>query len=138
MQQHNLYAYVDGCDLDGIATTLDTRFEEFVGGRNWAFGQPAIVNQRHGPESCSQPDDLPLWDLGLNLPLPDPDSEQPGWFSDVECIAQFLGKLHAECGRDFIIGVADSKARIAEDLFSVTSEQPDLAKLRSILGVRHD
>lgn len=137
MPRHTLYAYVDGCDLDAIAATLDARFQEFVDGRKWAFGQPVIVNQRHGPESCSQPDDLPLWDLGLNLPLPDPDTEQPGWFSDVECIAQFLGKLQAEFGRDFIIGVAESEAGIAEDLFGIASEEPDLAKLRSVLGVHH-
>lgn len=137
MPRHTLYAYVDGCDLHELAATLDARFEEFVDGRKWTFGPPAVVNQRYGTESCSQPGDLPLWDLGLNMPLPDPDAEQPGWFSDVECIARFLGQLHAECGRDFIIGVADSKAGIAEDLFSITSERPDLAKLRSILGVQY-
>lgn len=137
MPRHTLYAYVDGCNLDEIAAKLDARLQDFVRGRKWAFHQPAIVNQRHGPESCSQPEDLPLWDLGLKLPLPDPDAEQPGWFSDIECIAQFLGKLHADFGRDFVIGVAECKTGVAEDLFGVTSEEPDLAKLRSVLGVSH-
>ncbi len=137
MPRHNLYAYVDGADLDEIVSTLEARFAEFVGSRRWSFGQPMVVNQRHGPESCNQPEDLPLWDLGLNLPLPDPDGEQLGWFSDVESIAQFLGRLHRDCDRDFIIGVADARAGIVEDLFSITSEQPDLSKLRSVLGARH-
>src|SRR5262245_2731354 len=75
MPQHTLYAYVDGADLDGIADALDARFAEFVEGRQWVAGRASVVNQRHGHETCSQPGDLPLWDLGLNLELPHPDRE---------------------------------------------------------------
>jgi hypothetical protein len=78
---------------------------------------------------------LPLWDLGLNLQLPDPGTESPGWFADVEAVAQFLGTLHRECGRDFIIGIADMRTGITENLFDLSTDSPDLSKLRVIIGV---
>jgi hypothetical protein len=135
MPRHTLYAYVDGADLGGVAEMLDARFAEFVASRNWVAGSASVVNQRHGEETCTQPGDLPVWDLGLNLSLPDPDAEPPGWFTDVEAVAQFLGALHRECGRDFIIGIADTETGITEDLYDVSTDSPDLGRLRAIIGV---
>jgi hypothetical protein len=135
MPRYTLYAYVDGADLEDVADTLDTRFAEFVASRDWVAGHASVVNQRHGEETCTQPGDLPLWDLGLNLELPDPHTEPAGWFADVEAVAQFLGTLHREFGRGFIIGIADSQTRITEDLFYVSTDSPDLGKLRAIIGV---
>ena len=135
MPRHTLYAYVDGADLEGVADMLEERFAEFVASRNWVAGSCTVVNQRHGEETCTQPGDLPLWDLGLNLELPDPDTEPPGWFADVEAVAQFVGTLHREFGRDFIIGIADAQTHITEDLFDVSTDSPDLGRLRAIIGV---
>ena len=135
MPQHTLYAYVDGADLDDVAETLETRFVEFVASRHWIAGEASVVNERYGEETCTQPGDLPLWDLGLNLELPDPGTEPPGWFGDVEAVAQFLGTLHRECGRDFIIGIANTETSITDDLFGVSTALPDLATLRAIIGV---
>lgn len=135
MPRHTLYAYVDGADLEDVAENLDARFAEFVASRDWITGSVSVVNQRHGEETCTQPGDLPLWDLGLNLELPNPDTEPPGWFADVEAVARFLGTLHREYGRDFAIGIADGETRITEDLFYVTTDSPDLGKLRAIIGV---
>lgn len=135
MPGHSLYAYVDGADLEDIAEMLVVRFAAFVGSRDWVAGHASVVNQRHGDETCLQAGDFPLWDLGLNLELPAPDHEPLGWFTDVEAIAQFLGWLHKESGRNFIIGIADTQAGITEDLFVVSSDSPDLGKLRAIIGV---
>ena len=135
MPQHTLYAYVDGADLDGIADALDARFAKFVESRHWVAGRASVVNQRHERETCSQPGDLPLWDLGLNLELPNPDREPAGWFADVEAVGQFLGTLHREFGRDFIIGIADTQTGISNDLFDVSTDTPDLGRLRAIIGV---
>jgi hypothetical protein len=136
MPRHNLYAYVHGSDLEDVADMLDARFAEFVESRPWVAGRVSVVNQQHGEETCMQPGDLPLWDLGLNLELPDPGTEPTGWFADVEAVAQFLGTLHRECGRDFVIGIADTATGITDDLFDVSTDSPDLAKLRAIIGVR--
>jgi len=68
--------------------------------------------------------------------LPDPGDEPPGWFSDVERIAVFLGQLHAKTGRDFVIGIGDNEQGYSEDLFSVDRPQPDLVLLRRIIGVK--
>lgn len=135
MSPHTLYAYVDGADLDEIAVDLQTRFAAFVTSRDWWFRDAAwVVNQRYGRETCTRPEDLPLWDLGLNLSLPNPGAEVSDWFGDVEAIAGFLGMLHREFGRDFVIGIADMKTGIADDLFFVTTDLPDMTKLRAIMG----
>ena len=134
MPRQTLYAYVDGADVSDIADALDFRFARFVEDRRWVAGRATVVNQKHGEETCSRPEDLPLWDLGLNLELPDAGGEPPGWFADVEAVAQFLGKLHKDFGRDFVIGLANSQPGVTEDLFSVSTDAPDLGKLRAIIG----
>jgi hypothetical protein len=136
MSRHILYAYVDGSDLDEIADILDARFEEFIENRHWTAGAASVVNQGREPDPTMQPGDLPDWDLGLNLELPDPGNEPPGWFADVESIARFLGTLHREYHRDFVIGIADSETGITDDLFTVSTHFPDLDELGAIIGVR--
>jgi len=127
---------VDGADIGNVSESLAARFTQFVGSRHWVAGNASPVNRRHGEEPCTQPGDLPLWDLGLNLELPDPGAESPGWFTDVEAVARFLGVLHREFGRSFVIGIADTETGITEDLFDVSTDSPDLGRLRAIIGVR--
>jgi hypothetical protein len=126
---------VDGADLEEVADMLDERFAEFVASRDWIAGSAFVINQRHSEETRTQQGDLPPWDLGLNLELPDPDTEPPGWFADVEAVALFLGRLHRQSGRDFIIGIADSQTRTTEDLLVISTDSPDVGKLRAIIGV---
>jgi len=135
MPRHTLYAYVDGADLEDVATMLEARFMEFVASRQWVAGGASVTNQRHGQETCTQPGDSPLWDLGITLQLPNPGAGSPGWFADIEAVAQFLGTLHRESGRDFIIGIADTETGITDDLFTVSTDSPDLGRLRAIIGV---
>jgi hypothetical protein len=135
MSRHTLYAYVDGADLEDVVATLEARFVEFVRRRQWSAGKASVVNHRHGVETCTQAGELPAWDLGLNLQLPDPTTQPSCWFADVEAVAQFLGTLHRESGRDFIIGIADTETGVVEDLFDVSTDSPDLAKLRRVIGV---
>jgi hypothetical protein len=135
MPGHTLYAYVDGADLQDVAAMLEARFTEFISSRRWVAGGASIVNQRHGPDTCTQPGDLPLWDLGITLSLPEPGTEPPGWFADIEAVAQFLGTLHRECARDFIIGIADTETGVTDDLFTVSTDSPDLDRLRAMIGV---
>ena len=135
MPRHTLYAYVDGADLEDIAAMLEARFTEFVANRQWVASGASVINQRHDQDTCTQPGDLPLWDLGVALQLPDPGTESSHWFTDIEAVAQFLGTLHRESGRDFIIGIADTESGITDDLFTVSTDSPDLGRLRAVIGV---
>jgi len=135
MSRRILYAYVEGSDLERVADFLDARFQQFVNSRHWTAGHASLVNQRHRDETCTRSEDLPSWDLGLNLELPNPGAEPPGWFADVEAVALFLGKLHGESGRNFVIGISDTKTGITDDLFAISTHLPDLDKLRSIIGI---
>jgi hypothetical protein len=136
MPLQELYAYVDGADLESVANILVARFSELVGSRHWICGRAWVVNQRHEQAADTQPDDLPLWELGLNLEIPDVGAEPNGWFSDIEAIAIFLGRLHRETGRDFVIGVADAGTGAThEDMFFVSSDEPDTKTLREVFRV---
>jgi hypothetical protein len=66
---------------------------------------------------------------------PDPGRKPAGWFADVEAIACFLGNLHEEFGRDFVIGINDAQTGIAEDLYWIDDNSPDLEKLARIVGL---
>jgi hypothetical protein len=135
MSRHTLFAYVDGSDLDDIANAMQGRLRAFVEGRRWVADEAWVVNQRlEYDASCSKPEDIPSWDLGLNLLLPDPGVEPAGWFADVEAIARFLGTLHEKFGRDFVIGIADNQTGISEDLYSIDDSSPDVEKLAEIIG----
>jgi len=133
---HTLFAYVDGFDLRDVADEVETLCEAFVADWRWQFGAPRVVNRRLETDERHTSNDLPEWELGINMDLPDPGCEPLGWFSDVEAIAGFLGRLHARTGREFVIGIADSQHGYSEDLFTVQSEHPDLEQLRQIIGVR--
>ncbi|SRR6266852_6984234 len=135
MSQYMLYAYVEGSDLDLVAPILEARLKAFVSGRRWVVRDVWVVNQRHGPDTCTRPGDLPLWNLGLNLRLPKPDAEPPGWFADVEAVAQFLGELHGEFGREFVLGIGDVETGITDDMFFVSTTAPNVEELRRRLGV---
>jgi hypothetical protein len=138
MPRYTLFAYVEGSDLQGIAEGLEAEFARFVAQSVWTWGKPLVVNQRRDDDPSLGPDDLPDWEVGLNMHLPDPGDEAAGWFADVEQIARFLGRLHAQTGRDFVLGIGDNERGYSEDLFRVDSPQPDLGLLRRMIGVKGD
>jgi len=134
--RHTLYAYVVGSDLHAVADLLDQRFADFVSSRAWTCPNAWTVNQRQTDDDPSlRPGDLPGWDLGINVALPDPGEERPGWFGDIQAVAALLGVLHEETKRCFVIGIADKTTGVTEDLFDVQSASPDLDRLRQIIGV---
>jgi hypothetical protein len=134
MARQTLFAYVDGYDLKDVAAELECQFAALVASRTWRSPDVWVVNQRDSA-APSDAGDLPQWDLGLNMDLPDPGTETPGWFADIEAIALFLARLHATTGRAFVIGIQDNEADFNEDLLTIDSPTPDLARLRALIGV---
>ncbi len=137
MQRHTLYAYVDGSDLDDVAAPIEESLFMLAAAPGWVTSRPIMVNQKANA-SGGRPGDLPDWNLGLNLELPDAGAEPDGWFGDVERIAEHLSKLHLAFDREFVIGIADNVTGVTEDLFFVESDAPDVDRLRSAIGVRGD
>jgi hypothetical protein len=128
-----LYAYVDGADLEGVAQAIEHRLSTFIASRTW-FSRPDLVNQRHDPDPRDNTDDLPLWDLGVNVAMP--QEPFPGdWFRDVEALIRELAELRSQVGRDFVVGIHESESGIAEDLFFVDSDTHSMQTLREIIGV---
>ena len=135
MKAQTLYAYVDGADLADVEQLIVARMSAFIKDRSWTCSAVHLVNQKHEPDPSERPGDLPLWDLGINLDLPDPGTVSTGWFDDIAVLVTFLAGLHVEVGRDFVIGAADNKTGSAKDFYSINSPEPDLEELKAWLGV---
>jgi hypothetical protein len=134
MARHTLYAYVDGSDLDEVVCLIESRLATWLEPIEWGAMTPRLVNQKSPPNTDSVHGDLPDWDLGLNMELPDPGFEPEGWFAHVEAVALAVHRVASETGRSFVVGIEDSARGIAEDLFGISSAVPDLAQLRRIIG----
>ena len=135
MARHTLYAYADGSDLHDVADEIEALLTALVASEPWMIARPWVVNQLHERDEGDRPEDLPDWDLGLNLDLPDTDSEPAGWFQDVERIALGLGRIAVCTGREFVIGVGDNDTGISDDLFYVEDGAPNLDELRAVIGI---
>lgn len=133
--RHTLYVFVEGADLEAVATRLDSEFQSFVSSGEFRWCRPVAVNRKFGRTPEMRSEDLPQWELGVTMDLPEPGHEPKGWFADVERTVLLAARLHAETGRDFVVGILDVKRGISEDLFTVESENPDLNELRAIIGV---
>jgi hypothetical protein len=124
-----MLAYVDGSDLDGIADQLEARFRDFVSRRAWKAAEVSVVNMRQPRNPEDSPEDLPQWDLGLSLTLPNRGEKDEGWRDDVHATVDLLSVLNEEFGRDFVIAVHDRVRGFNEDVAYVASEPPDLEKI---------
>jgi hypothetical protein len=134
MARHTLYAYVKGNDLHDVAADIEARVARFIRDNRWRHGKPWVVNQQRPDDPTLRTGDLPDWDLGLNLDLPDLPQEPEGWFDDVERIATFFAELRSATGRDFVVGIGDNERGFSEDLFSIDNAAPDLGLLRRMIG----
>ncbi|WP_156173833.1 hypothetical protein [Cupriavidus basilensis] len=132
MQQHTLYAYVDGSDLDDDVVDIERELVEFVASQGWVLSRPVVVNQKSVAVG-SRPGDLPDWGLGINLALLDPGRERREWFADIERVVARLAHLRLQFGRDFVIGIADNVTGSADDILYIESESPDLGRLREVI-----
>lgn len=129
-----LYAYAEGNDLHDVANALDTAFARLIAEGGWLCGQPWAVNQRRDDDPSLGPGDLPDWEIGLNLALPDPGMEPPGWFADVERIVAALEQIRLETGRDFVLGIGHKDRNISEDVAFIDERPVDRAWLRRAFG----
>lgn len=135
MARHTLFAYVEGFDLEHVHDRIVESLVGFVDSHAWRVLTPRVVDQRFLGDSGLGPGDLPQWDLGLNVDLPDPGDAPPGWIADVEDVVRCIGRLHVDVERYFVIGLHDHLTGVNEDLFYVNTEKPDLAAMWKILGV---
>ena len=111
---NQLYIYVDGSDLEDVVVDLVSALHGSA--EHWSNGAARLVNQQQPRTPDLLPDDLPQWDLGLNLPataLSKADSAE---------LISFLTQLSAVSGRDFVIGLWKPELAISEDLCFVDAK----------------
>ena len=109
--------------LDPLAVVH--RVNEFISSRKWVCRDVWAVNQERAAGDG---------EVGLNLLLPEPHHEPPGWFQDVESIVAFCVRARQQLQRDFVIGIAGSNGR-SEDIIEIDSESPNVEYIKRFIGV---
>ena len=99
--EHVLAAYVDGFDLESVASAIRRTLERFAVSNSWPSSAVRLVDQR-SPFDPAEPDFLPQWDLGINLGL-DHIPRTPDWFAGVASLIGMMQQLASETGREFVL-----------------------------------
>ncbi|HIG28378.1 MAG TPA: hypothetical protein EYQ50_11490 [Verrucomicrobiales bacterium] len=97
--------------------------------------QSLSPTRRCTDDTSRQPGDLPDWELGFSITLPESGNEIPGWHSDIIAAGQFLAMLSFEFPSEFVIGFVDTRTGISEDLHFVQPADADLNRLRALIDV---
>jgi hypothetical protein len=124
MARHTLYAYPEGNISASTFRDLELTLKQTLQTVSW-HQNPRVATSGIGTERT----------VGYNLDLPDPELEQPGWYSDVESIALLFASLVDKTQLTFVIGIHDSTTGVSQDLHFIQSKDPDLKRLRAIIGV---
>ncbi len=133
MAKLTLYAYAQGTDLDGVASTIEERLDALVAERTWLSKDVWVVNQHDLATKAGDPE---TWDLGVNLALAAKKTRHADWVEDLAAIATLFGALNGETGRTFVLGIHDSKSGDTTDVFFIDNPSPDLAALRTAFAAR--
>jgi len=138
MPRHTLFAYVDGSDLDDIAEALEARLRAFVEARDWVADEAWVVNQQlEADASCTEPEDISCWDLGLNLHLPDPSMPAgDGMVRRCGGDCALLRQLARRVRPGFRRRDSDAQTGIAEDLYWIADGSPHVKMLARVIGLR--
>ncbi len=124
MARHTLYAYPEGNVSASTFRELELTLKQSLRTISW-HQIPRVATSGSGTERT----------VGYNFDLPDPGMEQPGWYSDVESIALLFASMVDKTQLTFVIGIYDSSSGVSQDLHFIQSNDPDLKRLRAIIGV---
>ncbi len=135
MSRHVLYAYADGPDLLERVDRLHQAIEGLIAVRRWDQARPQQVNQLHQLAPREGPLDLPQWEVGVLLLLPQHDRDPSGWFDDVAAIVAFLESLAQREDIGFVFGVRDDETGLAADIVRVTGPGSDLDAVHAAIDL---
>ena len=128
MRFSEIYIYIDGADLHEIAESLLARLDDW---QQRESSNAIVVNDQYPRTPDLEPEDLPDWNLGLNLDLRLVTREE------LERTIEFLIRLAEAFQRDFVIGCHDSTTGMSEDMtfFGFESRSRSAKKIvREVLG----
>ena len=114
-----LYFYIEGSDLEEVESKVIGTFAPFsndIGEHVW------LVNERFERARDLRPEDLPDWNLGINVKV-DAVQEQ-----ELTKIIEASAQLAARIGRSVIVGGGSTLSALAEDWFSIDGNDAEAAK----------
>ena len=122
----DLYIYFCDSDLEEIADPVESALSEWVASGN---EKVIAVNQRDIETVELGEEDLPDWDLGINISIKKTyQLKEP---------LNFMYSLAKKYKRDCVIGFVDADTGIAEDVCYFGNEEgrPDMHEIGSYLGL---
>jgi hypothetical protein len=134
MGRRVLYVYLDESEPNGAGGRVAAELERAVSVSAWTLAAPAIVNDVGSRGDASRHRDLPPWDVGLTLALPESGCEPCEWFRDVERFARITGEVVSRTGCHFVLGVAEYDAGLWQDLFVIDTPAPDVVVLAAAVS----
>ena len=105
-----LYIRVDGSDLSACEKTLMIELKDLAVRLHEL--EPKLVNFQHPKTSDMSPQDLPDWDIGLDLNL------EAITKNHAKAIAFNLQQIAVETKRDFVVGLTNEHG-ITEDIIFI-------------------
>jgi len=130
MAKNTIYAYLIGNEFKEIDGPIVEQINSFIDQQKWTCSEIWAVNQQKKDE-----DGFIKWELGINLDLPDPDHEPPGWFEDVKAIISFCVITRKRYNHDIVIGISDNERGITEDIVEIDSDEPDIEYIKNFIGI---
>ena len=130
MAKNTIYAYLIGNELGAIADTIVAQINEFITHQNWICSNIWAVNQQRNTDEGHKE-----WELGINIDLPDPNQEPPGWFNDVKTIISFFVNIRKKYNHDIVVGISDNERGLAEDIREIDSDEPDIEFISRFIGI---
>ena len=125
MSKCTLSAYILPGESAVDQTAFVHRVNQFISARKWECEDVWAVAQERSDQDR---------EIGLNLLLPEPQQEPPGWFQDIEAIVAFCVQARRELERDFVIGIAGANG-LSEDIIEIDSERPNVEYIKRFIGV---
>ncbi len=124
MARHTLYAYPDGRIPATTLCELELTLTQLLQTVSWRQS-PRVVSSGNGKKK--------LLDTILRCQIL--EWKKLVGYRDIESIATLLASLVDKTCLTFVIGIHDSSTNISQDLHFIQSQDPDLKRLRAIIGV---
>lgn len=113
-----LYFYIEGSNLEEVESDVMATFAPFCSA---GYGRIWLVNDRSERTQDLRPEDLPDWNLGINVKIDHVREDE------LAGVVEASAWLAESLGRSVIVGAGSTVSALAEDWFSIDGNDAETA-----------